>query len=648
MFNQICQTTWIAMKRAVHLGLMGVRKTPPVSGTEWANQHFRLASGSSQEEGAWVTLYFQVAILNMMCNRSIRRLTFQKSARIGWSKMLVAAVSCLLHQFKTNTVIYQPTDDDAKNFTIDEIDGAWEEMPLIRRIFPFLFARDQNNTTKKKVGLGWILDILGAATPKNMRRITKGALFGDEIDGWDWELGKEGDPISLARTRLEGAAFPMERWGTTPTNAGESHVERLMAEMSLTFRFYLPCPHCGHEQVLEWGTPETKHGFKWDNNETSIERKSKTTYYACAQCDDPIYYRHLSAMQKRGRWIAEDFTWTKDGLHFFDVDGNKTDTPVSVGIHCWAAYNTKMTDGWRGLVREFLTKKSDPSKLKTFVNLILGELWEGEHRDKHDWEHLKGRREIWWTGERAKNPVPDRAVVLTAGIDTQDDRIEFYIWAWGAGEECWFVDHIVVVGDLSNEITKDACAAKLQTQYVKQNGEIMGIRMGCWDAMGHKTDDVYEMSRRLGVLWIVPIQGENRYGRPIQSFPRKKTNKKVYLTKVGTDNSKALLYGRLGIMPKGTEPVPGCVHFPVDERIAGDEFFKQLCSATKKQEIRNGRRVWRWVKQFHPFDEALDGWNYAHAALRILIERFGLELKEPEAQKSKKKLSIKELSERMR
>lgn len=636
------------MKKATHRGLMGLRKTPPVSGTEWANEHYRLASGSSQEEGAWTTLPFQVAIINMMCNRSIRRLAFQKSARIGWSKMLVASASCLLHQYKANIVIYQPTDDDAKNFTIDEIDGAWEEMPIMRRIFPFLFARDQNNTTKKKVGLGWILDILGAATPKNMRRITKAALFGDEVDGWDWELGKEGDPISLARTRLEGAAFPMERWGTTPTNSGESHIERLMGEMSLTFRFYLPCPHCGHEQVLQFGDPETKYGFKWDNEETSIERKAKTAHYACANCDDKILYKHLNGMQKAGRWMAEDFTWTKDGIHFFDIDGNKTDTPVSVGVHCWSAYNTKMTDGWVGLVREFLTKKNDPSKLKTFINLILGELWEGEYRDKLDWEHLKNRREIWWTGDRVKNPVPDRAITLTAGIDTQDDRVEIFVWAWGFGEESWLVDHIVVVGDLSNEITKDACEKQLRKQYAKQNGEIMSIGLGCWDAMGHKTDDVYEMSRRLGIMWIIPIQGENKYGKPIQSFPRKKNHKKVYLTRVGTDNSKALLYGRLGIMPKGNEAVPGCVHFPVDEVIAGDEFFKQLCSATKKLETRNGRRVWRWIKQYHPFDEALDGWNYAHAALRILIEKFGLEMKEPEAKKAKSRLSIKELAERMK
>ena len=624
-----------------------MRRNPPVSGTDWANEHYRLASGSSQEEGAWVTLPFQEAILNMICNRSIRRLAFQKSARIGWTKMLVAAVCCLLHQYKTNTVIYQPTDDDAKNFTIDEIDGAWEDMPIMRKIFNYLFARDQNNTTKKKVGIGWVLDILGAGTPKNMRRITKAALFGDEVDGWGWELGKEGDPISLARTRLQGAAFPMERWGTTPTNAGESHIEKLMAEMDLTFRFYLPCPHCNHEQVLEWGSPDVDYGFKWDDSQPSIELKAKSAYYCCIGCKKPIYYRSLLSMERKGRWIAEDFTWTKDGLRFYDIDNNPVLTPVSVGIHCWAAYNPKMTDGWVGLVREFLQKKNDPSKLKTFINLILGELWEGEHRDKLDWEVLHGRREIWWKGNRKDNPVPDRAVVLTGGIDTQDDRVEMYVWAWGAQEECWLVDHIILLGDLSSEVLKDAAGQQLYNQYLKQSGEAMDVRLWCWDAMGHKTDDVYEMSRRHGVMWVIPIQGENQYGKPIQNFPRKKNSKKVYLTRLGTDGLKARLYGRLGITPKNGEPTPGCIHFPVDDQIAGDEFFKQLCSATKKQEIqKSGRRVWRWIKQYHPFDEALDGWNYAHAALNILVQKFGLKLDEPKVQVAKSKGGLKALAER--
>ncbi len=179
----------------------------------------------------------------------------------------------------------------------------------------------------------------------------------------------------------------------------------------------------------------------------------------------------------------------------------------------------------------------------------------------------------------------------------------------------------------------------------------MDVKLWCWDAMGHKTDDVYQMSRTHGVMWVIPIQGENQYGKPIQNFPRKKNNKKVYLTRLGTDGIKQRLYSRLCLIPKGNEPVPGCIHFPLDDDIAGDEFFKQLCSANKKLEHdKSGRQVWRWHKQYHPYDEALDGWVYAYAALNILIQKFGLELEEPQAQEQPKSsgLSIAELAARLK
>ncbi|WP_246856275.1 terminase gpA endonuclease subunit [Vibrio crassostreae] len=637
----------------VQRGLSVMKKVLPISGSEWCDKHFRLPAGSSQTAGQWTTMPLQIVPLNMMCNRNIRAVTFQKSARIGYSKMLVGAVSCLQAQYGTSIVIYQPTEDDAKDFTVDEIDAAWEEMPIMRKIFPYLFANNEKNTTKKKVGAGWILDIKGAHTPKNMRRLTKGALFGDEVDGWIWQFAKEGSPIKPARKRLDGAAFPMERWGTTPTISGESHIEILMSEMDLTFRFYLPCPHCSHEQVLVWGDKDSKYGFKWDSSKSSITAKSRTAHYCCIKCEEKIHYNQLAAMEKAGRWIAEDGTWTRNGENFFSESNMPEPTPQRVGIHCWAGYSTNLSFGWIGLVEEFLSCGNDPAKLQPFINLVLGELWEGDNRDKLEWETLQTRREIWWKGNRQDNPVPDRASVLTGGIDTQDDRVEMFVWAWGKGEECWLIDHIVLLGDLSSDELKKAAGEKLYNQYKKANGEIMDVRLWCWDAMGHKTDDVYEMSRRHGSLWVIPIQGENQYGKAIANFPRKKNSKKVYLTRLGTDGIKARLYGRLGLQPspKG-EAVPGCIHFPVDDAICGDEFFKQLCSASKKLEIKkNGQRAWRWVKQYHPFDEALDGWNYAHAALNILVQRFGFVLTEPDPlpqSSSPKTSSIRAAAERLK
>lgn len=624
---------------------------PPISGTAWADRFFRLPAGSSQTQGAWTTHPLQVFILNAMCNRAISAVALQKSARVGYTKMLVAALFSLSHQYRWNSVVYQPTDDDGKDFVIDEIDGALSDMPIMHSVFPYWNSNDQNNTVKKKTGNGVTIDIKGASTPKNFRRITKQVLIGDEVDGWPWENGKEGSPIQAARKRLEGAAFPKEIWGTTPTNSGESHIEVILAGMDLVFRFQLPCPHCEKEQELRWGGKDTPYGMKFDVTQKGRHAIASTAYYQCEHCEGHIKYNQLRNMELAGRWVAEDGTWSRNGLEFFDSDGNKTATPRRIGIHISALYSLNLTEGWVGLVKEWLDCGKDPVKLKAFFNLVLGQVWEGEDANRPDWELLKGRREIWWQGERKTNPVPDRAQILTGGMDTQDDRVEMFVWAWGSGEECWLVDHIIIQGDLSNDETKAAVKNQLYNQYPKRDGTHYGVARWCWDAMGHKTDDVYQVSRETNPFWVIPIQGANKYGKPIADMPRKRNRAKVYLTTVGTDNAKARLYDRLTIMPSADgSPVPGCVHFPMDDELAGDEFFKQLCSATKKLEIKkDGRRAWRWVKVGHPFDEALDGYVYALAALHVEYRRFGFSFSDdaPTAVASTKKTSIAELAKRI-
>lgn len=68
--------------------------------------------------------------------------------------------------------------------------------------------------------------------------------------------------------------------------------------------------------------------------------------------------------------------------------------------------------------------------MKTWVNTELGETWteQGETVEEAD---MYGRREAY------KADVPDDVVVLTAGVDTQDDRFEVEVVGWGAGKESW-------------------------------------------------------------------------------------------------------------------------------------------------------------------------------------------------------------------
>ena len=133
------------------------------------------------------------------------------------------------------------------------------------------------------------------------------------------------------------------------------------------------------------------------------------------------------------------------------------------------------------------------------------------------------------------------------------------------------------------------------------------------------------MSKKLGVMKVIPVKGANVYGKPIANFPRKKSRKGVYLTEVGTDNAKELIMSMLRIAPDQHVRKSGAIHLPLNESICDDAELQQLTSERKIPKRLNGRLVYRWDEQGRR-NEALDCLVYAMAALYIAQERFGIDL----------------------
>ena len=92
----------------------------------------------------------------MMTNDSIRLLGIKKSARLGYTKMMVAALLYLAEHKKRSAVVYQPVDDESDEFVIDEVDSVIAEMPIIQKIFPDWAVKSENNKVSKKVMVGSI------------------------------------------------------------------------------------------------------------------------------------------------------------------------------------------------------------------------------------------------------------------------------------------------------------------------------------------------------------------------------------------------------------------------------------------------------------------------------------------------------------
>lgn len=606
------------LAEAVSNGLAALVKDAPMTAVEWADKYFYMSSESSYQEGQWTTEPFQVAMLNAMGNDQIRVVNIRKSARVGFTKMLHANKGYKLHHKRRNVLAYCPTDPDAEANMKEHVEPMLRDVEELAELAPWIGKKHRDSSlTRKRLTNRKTYWCLGGKAARNYRGKSADEVIYDELSKFDASVEKEGSPTFLGDKRLEGATFPKSIRGSTPGIDGECQITKAAEESPLLLRYHLPCPHCRREQTLKWGGPKSPFGIKFERNQLG---EAARAWYVCEHTACVIEYHEAVEAARAGRWICERTgIWTRDGMDWFDQAGELIDTPPVVSFYIWSAYSTFAT--WLKIVEDFLKVKNDRETLIAFVNTTLGETWQEDQGERVEWEQLHGRREVYPT-------VPRRAVALTAGIDTQDDRYEGRVWAWGADEECWLVDRWVLTGDPGSEALRKQVRARLRKVYTRADGVRLPILRGCWDSGGHYTDEVYAESKALGVHWIIPVRGSPTYGRPIATWPKKRNKQRVYLVEVGTDNAKETIYARLKIQPSTDgKAVEQCIHLPANDAICDEEELQQLTAETKVLKVVQGERVFRWEAKGRR-NEALDCFVYALAALRLSQARFGLDLDE--------------------
>ena len=122
------------------------------------------------------------------------------------------------------------------------------------------------------------------------------------------------------------------------------------------------------------------------------------------------------------------------------------------------------------------------------------------------------------------------------------NQFQFPVAKQGAGEESWSIDYVRLYGDLSHQGIWDALADMLHKTYTPQDGTKMNVAQVCIDSGGHYTDEVYAFCRKQGADWAITVKGSSQAGKPIATLPKTKNKKGVYLTLVGTDIAKELIY----------------------------------------------------------------------------------------------------------
>ena len=575
----------------------------PLTVSQWAERHRVLSRESSAEAGPWrnARTPYMVEPMDAFTDPRVREIAIVAPSQVGKSEAELNIIGYIIDQDPGSTLYVQPNLDDAKKFSRLRIAPMFRDCLRLRNLVAEVRSRDSGNTVLQKTFPGGMLTIVGSQSPSALASTPARYVLGDEVDRWALSAGTEGDPWSLAAARTTTYYNAKMVAVSTPTIKGFSRIEKLYNDGTQE-RWCVQCPDCGEWHSIVF----TDIKFDFD----TIKAGKTTTYkvnsvgWCCPSCG--CIHGEEQIRAQPAKWIAQNPDAISRGRRSFWV--NAFASP-------WRA--------WDAIVLAFLESRKDPEKLKVFYNTVLGELWE-DRGDLVDEDEMLARREDYGTREDG-TPVelPEGVLVLTCGVDTQDDRLEYEVLGHGHYGETWGIKKGIIMGDPGDDEPWARLDEVVGKTYKFANGRGLTISMTFVDSGGHKTQSVYKQCRARLQRRVFAIKGQGGDGIPYTKPPSKvkivvngRAIGQTWLYSLGVDAGKAEIMSALKVQEAG----PKFCHFPRGEDRGYDlAFFNGLLSEKLVMKSERGRTRWAWVKlPGHERNEALDCRNYALAALRVL------------------------------
>lgn len=479
----------------------------------------------------------------------------------------------------------------AETWSKDRLAPMLRDTPCLRDRVKDPRTRDSGNTLRHKVFKGGHITVVGANAAAGLASRPIRVLLLDEVDRYPASAGTEGDPVTLAIKRT--ANFWNRKIGmfSSPGREETSRIWRAY-QASDRNRRWVPCPHCGEFQTLDWA------GVKWVNRQESEDGQHhpETARYLCRHCGSLWSDTERWAALGKGEWRPE--------APFRGTRGFWTNALYSTFVKLEKLLVGE--DGWLQATED--NKRGDPHRLMVFTNTVLAECWTEKQGEAPDWGWVAGRREEYAA------EVPAGALVLVAGVDIQDNRWELEVVGYGPGEESWGIEYKVGYGDPTRAAYWDDLDRALQAVYHHESGSQMHIAAAAVDSGGHHTQAVYDFCGKLAHRRVFAVKGVPGAGHPTLSATKRKgahTGSTVDLFNIGVDGAKGLVYSRLRV----TEPGPGYCHFPPQYT---ESYFEGLTAERLQTKKTKGIPQKVWVLPSGRRNEPLDIRVYAAAALKLL------------------------------
>ena len=577
----------------------GLQPPPDLSPSEWAESYRYLSPEDSAEPGKYRgrRAPYQKGILDAL--KVSHKIVLMCSAQVGKTLCQTNALAYWIDHAPAPILWVAPTIQMAEATSKEKIQPMIRDTPAIAKLIDDR-SRTAGNTILQKKFPGGQLTLAGANSPASLASRSIRYLLVDELDRFPLSAGIEGDPYKLASKRTTAYWNSVEFLVSTPTIAGVSRIAQEF-ELSDQRHFYLPCPHCGHYQHLIWDQ------LQYEGKGTKEAKLNDGDWlgYFCGGCGALIEEPQKMGMLRLGEWRSHRESRTV-GFHI-----NELCSPFR---------------SWRDVARDFEEARNDPSTFQVWWNTSLGLPFEVAGRTHYRWEDLLARAE---NSSYSLGEIPEKVLLLTAGVDVQGDRLEVSVLGWAEGEEFALISHHKIYGDTLEPEVWDALEDFLDRQYDHPLGGKISVTRAAIDT-GFQSQDCYQQIRqrksRTRGKWLA-IKGKEG-DRPAIATPSnqdvnwrgKKVKRGIQLYILGVDKIKQTLLSRAQL----DRPGPKYLNVPINvsadwcEQFAGSEIM------VKKHKGSGYTYAWEPVSNVR--NEGLDCAVYAYAAaLHVGLERINWE-----------------------
>lgn len=502
---------------------------------------------------------------------SIERVVVQSSAQVGKTEIANCVIGFFIDHDPSPILIVEPTIDVGKSWSKDRLTPMIRDTKCLSKKVADVKSRDADNTVLHKSFHGGHITIAGANSAASLRARPIRIVLCDDIDAFPASAGSEGDPVSLAAKRT--TTFWNRKIGlfSTPTDEGASKIEAEYLKSDRR-KYYVPCPHCGEFQLLEFPW------IKWPKDEP------QNAHYECRFCEKVITDHDKSRMILHGEWRKH----APDVKRIAGFWINELYSP-------WVSFAE--------VAQKFYAAKDDVQTLKVFKNTSLGESFKQLVAGTNPGQLVRAKSTF------EPQSLPREAVALTCGVDSQLHGFWHVVRAWAADMRSWLIDY----GFLKTEAELNDLIFNKSYHYAEGGGSLNIWRVAR-DTGGTKgyeseismTEDAY--------WWII-----KNAGRGAQLYATKGSSSNMNVRfRLGEPLLKTQSGRKLPdwfrVVSINTDAMKDYYHYGIDQAInngpnalflhnkTGQDYFKQIAAEEKRV---NKQGVAEWVrinKENHLFD----------------------------------------------